>query len=221
MRQIITILIACFTSLICSAQVKNVKKGDVLQVNGVKGIVFNVNEDGTHGQMMSVKAFRGKQNLYCVKSAYLKVISMLDENDGKANTDELFAYASAKGISLTNYPVYNWCKSLGDGWYIPSINQLKAFVNYWLGNTDVEVDWEEDENVNSVDDSMPHTKVVNNILLEAGGIPSLNGVFTSTLDASKKVDVFEYNKDDGKWKFYKINPMKLDAFCVGRAFYDF
>ena len=175
MRQIITILIACFTSLICSAQVKNVKKGDVLQVNGVKGIVFNVNEDGTHGQMMSVKAFRGKQNLYCVKSAYLKGISMLDENDGKANTDELFAYASAKGISLTNYPVYNWCKSLGDGWYVPSINQLKAFVNYWLGNTDVEVDWEEDENVNSVDDSMPHTKVVNNILLEAGGIPFLNG----------------------------------------------
>ena len=57
MRQIITFLIACFTSLICSAQVKNVKKGDVLQVNGVKGIVFNVNEDGTHGQMMSVKAF--------------------------------------------------------------------------------------------------------------------------------------------------------------------
>lgn len=161
MRQIITILIACFTSLICSAQVKNVKKGDVLQVNGVKGIVFNVYEDGTHGQMMSVKAFRGKQNLYCVKSAYLKGVSMLDENDGKANTDELFAYASAKGISLTNYPVYNWCKSLGDGWYIPSINQLKAFVNYWLGNTDVEVDWEEDENVNAVDDSMPHTKVVN------------------------------------------------------------
>lgn len=173
MRQIITILIACFTSLICSAQVKNVKKGDVLQVNGVKGIVFNVYEDGTHGQMMSVKAFRGKQNLYCVKSAYLKGVSMLDENDGKANTDELFAYASAKGISLTNYPVYNWCKSLGDGWYIPSINQLKAFVNYWLGNTDVEVDWEEDENVNAVDDSMPHTKVVNNILLEAGGIPFL------------------------------------------------
>lgn len=180
MRQIITILIACFTSLICSAQVKNVKKGDVLQVNGVKGIVFNVNEDGTHGQMMSVKAFRGKQNLYCVKSAYLKGISMLDENDGKANTDELFAYASAKGISLTNYPVYNWCKSLGEGWYIPSINQIKAFINYWLGNTDVEVDWEEDENVNAVDDSMPHTKVVNNILLEAGGIPFLNGVFTST-----------------------------------------
>lgn len=132
-----------------------------------------------------------------------------------------FCLCICKGISLTNYPVYNWCKSLGDGWYVPSINQLKAFVNYWLGNTDVEVDWEEDENVNSVDDSMPHTKVVNNILLEAGGIPFLNGVFTSTLDASKKVDVFEYNKDDGKWKFYKINPMKLDAFCVGRAFYDF
>lgn len=221
MRQIITIFIACFASLICSAQVKNVKKGDVLQVNGIKGIVFSVNEDGTHGQMMSVKAFRGKQDLYCVKSSFLKGVSMLDENDGKANTNELFAYASAKGVSLANYPVYNWCKSLGDGWYIPSINQIKAFVNYWLGNTDVEVDWEEDEEVSATDDSMPHTKVVNNILLEAGGIPFLNGVFTSTLDASKKVDVFEYNKDDGKWKFNKVNPMKIDAFCVGRAFYDF
>ena len=94
MRQIITILIACFTSLICSAQVKNVKKGDVLQVNGVKGIVFNVNEDGTHGQMMSVKAFRGKQNLYCVKSAYLKGISMLDENEGSKTRNKNCNYLS-------------------------------------------------------------------------------------------------------------------------------
>ena len=66
MRQIITILIACFTSLICSAQVKNVKKGDVLQVNGVKGIVFNVNEDGNHGQMIALRLL--EENRICIVS---------------------------------------------------------------------------------------------------------------------------------------------------------
>lgn len=223
MPRFIIICLSCIISLTSFAQIKNVKKGDILQVNGVKGIVFSVNEDGTHGQMMSVKAFRGKKDLYCTKYSYLNELSMLNENDGKANTLELFTYVSSNAIPLSNYPVYNWCKSLGDGWYIPSINQLKSFVNYWLGNTDVEVDWEEDEDVSSdtSDDSIPHTKVVNNILLEAGGIPFLNGVFTSTLNERKKVDVFDYCKDDGTWKFNKVNPMKIDAFCVGRAFYDF
>lgn len=223
MYRYIIIFITCIISLASFAQVKDVKKGDILQVNGIKGIVFSVNEDGTHGKMMSVKAFRGKKDLYCVKSSFLKELSMSDENDGKVNTLELFTYASTNGIPLTNYPVYNWCKSLGEGWYIPSINELKSFVNYWLGNTDVEVDWEEDEDSSSKssDDTTPHTKVVNNILLEAGGIPFLNGVFTSTLNNSKKVDVFDYNKDDGKWKFNKVNPMKIDAFCVGRAFFNF
>lgn len=223
MRKSTFIFIAFFITLICNAQVSGVKKGDVLQVRGVKGIVFNVNAEGTHGQMMSVKAFRGQDRLYCSSPSRLSGLSMLDENDGKANTQEVFDYAASKHIPLSDYPVYNWCKSLGEGWYIPSINQMKAFVNYWLGNTDVEVDWEEDEEieVSSSDDSMPHTKVVDNILLDAGGIPFLNGVFTSTLSKGKKVDLFQYNKTDGKWKFVKVSTREIDSFCVGRAFFDF
>lgn len=207
----------------CSAQFKDVKIGDILQVNGVKGIVFNVNEDGTHGQMMSVKAFRARKNLFCIKSSYLKRLSMTSETDGKQNTANLFSYCSANGIPLTAFPVFDWCRNLGEGWYIPSILQLKTVVNYWLGNTSVEVIWDEDEEEfeKKIDDSLPHTKQVNEKLLNAGGIPFLNGVFSSTLDKNKKVDVFEYKKEDGKWLFKKVNPMKIDAFCVGRAFYDF
>ena len=223
MYRILITLVACAVSAICNAQLKDVKPGDILQINGVKGIVFRVNEDGTHGQMMTVKAFRGKKDLYCSKSSYLKEVSMQDENHGAANTSELLAYAASKGIGLSNYPVYNWCKSLGNGWYIPSVNQLKLFVNYWVGNTDVEVDWEEDgeSSTDTVEETLPHTKQVNAKLLEAGGTPFLNGVFTSTLNEDKKVEVFYYNKDDGKWEFKQLNPMKIDAFCVGRAFFDF
>ena len=221
MKKSLLIIITIFTSLFSHAQYRDVKIGDILTINGVKGIVFNVNEDGTHGQIMSVKAFRAKKYLFCSKSSYIKNLSMTSETDGKQNTQELYAFCAANNIPLVNFPVFNWCKSLGDGWYIPSILQLKSFVNYWLGNFEVAVSWEEDEEDIVIDDSVPHTKIVNTALLEAGGIPFLNGVFSSTLDNKHKVDVFEYNKEDGKWKFKKVNPMKIDKFCVGRAFYDF
>lgn len=221
MKKILFIAITILASLVCSAQYKGVKIGDIITINGVKGIVFNVNEDGTHGQIMSVKAFRAKKDLFCSKSSYLKNLSMTNETDGKQNTQELYAFCSSNNIPLANFPVFNWCKSLGDGWYIPSIVQLKSFVNYWLGNYEVAVSWEEDEEDIIFDDSVPHTIMVNTALLEAGGIPFLNGVFSSTLDNKHKVDVFEYNKEYGKWNFKKVNPMKIDKFCVGRAFYDF
>lgn len=197
------------------------KVGDILSVNGVKGIVFNVNEDRSHGQMMSVKAFRAPKDLFCTKSSHLKGLTMLSEKDGQKNTNELYSYCEENSIPLTIFPVFNWCKTLGQGWYIPSILQLKDFINYWLGNKNVAIEWDEDEEEVISDDSKPHTQLVNRTLLEAGGIPFLNGVFSSTLDDKQKVDVFEYNKEDGKWKFKKTNPMKVDKFCTGRAFYDF
>lgn len=197
------------------------KVGDILSVNGVKGIVFNVNEDRSHGQMMSVKAFRAPKDLFCTKSSHLKGLTMLSKKDGQKNTNELYSYCEENSIPLTIFPVFNWCKTLGQGWYIPSILQLKDFINYWLGNKNVAIEWDEDEEEVISDDSKPHTQLVNRTLLEAGGIPFLNGVFSSTLDDKQKVDVFEYNKEDGKWKFKKTNPMKVDKFCTGRAFYDF
>lgn len=217
---IIYILFVCAFNL--SAQVVNVEKGDVLVVNGVKGIVFSVDESGCHGTMMSLKAFRGEDNLFCSKTSLLKQLSMESTTDGIANTQELFSFISANNIDIEYFPVFNWCKTLGSGWYIPAIEQLKAFVNFWLGNEDLEVDWDEDELVQlNNDDAMPHTKKINNIIMKEGGIPFLNGVFSSTLSKNKKIDVFNYNKADGSWTFSSKNPKRIDKYSVGRAFYDF
>lgn len=210
-------------SALSYAQLQGVKAGDVLELRGVRGIVFEVNDEGTHGKMMSVDGFRGAKDLYCSKASHLKKIDMQSETDGSANTKALFDYASANGISLSEFPVYQWCKSLGEGWYIPSVGELKLFINYWLGNTDTEEDWDEDEEVNvpSDNDDVVHTKKVDRILLDAGGIPFINGVFTSTIGKGRKVDVFNHDKKAGKWMFTKTAPMDIDKFCVGRAFYNF
>lgn len=222
MKKLFSVLVFLIYTSNLFAQVSDVKKGDILVINGVKGIVFSVDETGCHGTMMSIKAFRGKDNLFCSKTSLLRKLSMASSTDGKANTEELISYVSSKGLDLAEFPVFNWCKSLGEGWYIPSIEQLKMFVNYWLGNEDLEVDWDEDESSQSEEaDDIPHTKKINNLIMNEGGIPFLNGVFSSTLSADKKVDVFEYNKVDGSWTFSSKSPNKIDKFSVGRAFYDF
>lgn len=222
MKNILLLYILFICALNLCAQVVDVEKGDILVINGVKGIVFSVDETGRHGTMMSLKAFRGENNLFCSKPSLLKQLSMNSTTDGMANTQELFTYISANNIDIECFPVFNWCKTLGSGWYIPAIEQLKVFVNFWLGNEDLEVDWEEDEPIQvKEDDKIPHTKKINNIIMREGGTPFLNGVFSSTLSKDKKIDVFNYSKADGSWEFSSKNPKKIDKYSVGRAFYDF
>lgn len=213
------ILIVISNSLF--AQFNGVKRGDVLNINGVKGIVFSVNEDGNHGTIMSVKAFRGAENLYCSKGSIIKGINMSDTQDGKKNTCAVFEFSKVHHAPMSVFPVFKWCQSLGEGWYIPSVEQLKQFVNYWLGNYVEEEDWDEESEVDEQPEGFSHKKEVNRILLDAGGIPFLNGVFTSTKDKKGKVYVFQYDKEKDFWEFECLNPMKIDKGCVGRAFYDF
>lgn len=208
-------------SITLSAQVQNIKKGDVLVVNGVKGIVFQVDDSGCHGRMMSVNAFRRPKNLFCTKLSRLKNVDMSSCTDGKLNTENLFKHAASQRISLSEFPVFKWCKELGPGWYIPSVEQLRGFIMYWFGTDEVEENWEEDDESPVEMDDHPQNKIVNEILLNAGGIPFLNGVFTSTMHNKGCIDLFKYDKESGKWEFVQVNPMKIDAFSVGRAFYDF
>ena len=210
-----------FLSITLFAQVQNVKKGDVLVVNGVKGIVFKVDDTGCHGRMMSVNAFRAPKNLFCTKSSRLKNVDMSSSTDGKLNTENLFNYVVLEQLSLSDFPVFKWCKGLGPGWYIPSVEQLRGFIMYWLGTDNVEEDWEDDDESPVEKDDRPKNEIVNEILLKAGGIPFLNGVFTSTLQNKGRIDLFKYDKESGTWEFVQVNPMKIDAFSVGRAFYDF
>ena len=211
------IVVSSFTNKI-NAQYQ---KGDVLDINGVKGIVFQVDESGSHGKIMSVKAFRGRKNLYCSKSSFLKDIPMDSTDDGYLNTKKLFEHVVDKNISIDEFPVYKWCASLGAGWYIPSIDELKEFINYWLGNEVEEVDWDNEDIEEEEIDDVSHKQKVNNVLLESGGVPFLNGVFTSTKSDKDKVHVYVYDRQKDYWEFVLLSPMKMDSYTVGRAFYKF
>lgn len=215
------LLCVCCLPMAAYAQFSDVRKGDILEINGVKGIVFSVDENREHGTMMSIRVLRGKKNAWCAKSKYASGLTMSSRTDGKANTDEVFRFVDVNGIDLSEFPAFEWCRSLGEGWYIPAVGQLEQFVNYWLGNEN-ELDWDEDsETDNIIDESIPQPKLVNRKILEAGGIPFLNGVYTSTKDSNGKIYIYTYNSKGNWWKFYRRDPMNTDLMTVGRAFYDF
>ena len=134
------------------AQFSDVKQGDIIDINGTKGLVFQVDESGSHGKAMSIQCLRGVKNSWCNdKKLGEQLPSMSDENDGFANTKALLDFARANG-KLSNFPVFEWCTKLGEGWYVPSVKELEAFVNYWLGNEQT-LDWDdEEETENSLND---------------------------------------------------------------------
>lgn len=60
---ILSLLSMC--CVMAHAQYSNVSVGDILDFNGVKGIVYQVNETGSHGTVMSINCLRGIKDSWC------------------------------------------------------------------------------------------------------------------------------------------------------------
>jgi hypothetical protein len=217
-------LIACFClcSLTASAQYTDVRKGDIIEIDGIKAIVWQVDETGQHGCAMSVKALRGVDDAWCKnKEVADRLPVMNDDSDGLANTQALCVFAEKDGIPLADFPAFEWCKQLGPDWYIPSVKELEGFINFWVGN-EQDMDWNiDDETEQALDNERPYYKQVNNKMLDAGGISFINGVFTSTINADGKVYVFSFNRKKNTWSFHKRNPLRVGKYMVARAFHRF
>ncbi len=48
---------------------------------------------------------------------------------GKENMQNVINYCKEKGISMEEYfPTFAWAKNLGEGWYIPGVNEFKLYI---------------------------------------------------------------------------------------------
>ena len=214
--------IICLLSMCCviaHAQHSNVSVGDIIDINGVKGIVFQVDETGSHGTAMSISCLRGVGDSWCSDGKLAKRMPQTsDENDGYQNTLSVLDFAKSNN-ALSKFPVFKWCAELGEGWYVPSLKELEAFVNFWLGNNQ-DIDWDSEEET-QIDNTKPYYKQINMKIVEAGGIPFLNGVFTSTVNEEGKVYVFWFDRQKNTFSFKKQSKDNLSKYFVGRAFIKF
>ena len=103
------------------------KVGDLYDVDGVKGLIFRVNEDGQSGLIVSLTESQTK----LAWSTELVVTNATSRKNGAENCEKIMAIADWS----SKYPAFVWCKSLGDGWYIPSVNELRELLIIGSSNT--------------------------------------------------------------------------------------
>lgn len=99
--------------------------GDIYDKAGLKGIVIRVDNTGQHGVIMSVKKcskkwLRDSDDKFETAAFY--------EDDGEKNMKAIEDYLAETGKNWDIFPFFEWCRSLGDGWYAPSSDELKDIL---------------------------------------------------------------------------------------------
>lgn len=96
------------------------KVGDMYNQNGVKGVVVKVDATGQHGVIMSLE---GSKEKWTSDKKFDFETNAFYEDDGQKNMEVIAKYVESGKASWSDFPVLNWARSLGEGWYIPSKNE--------------------------------------------------------------------------------------------------
>lgn len=124
--------------------------GDIVDFNGTKGYVYKVSSNGRHGMAVSISDFQVKK--WCTDKAIVKkVIEGTTIDDGVKNMEAYEQTAKAAGKDMAIYPAFEWAQSLGQGWYIPSIKELKELLEILVTAPAGEEDNSEGDDEESVD----------------------------------------------------------------------
>lgn len=97
----------------------NVDLKNAEEVAKIKGIVFSISDGGYHGKIVSLKEGSGLQ-----WSLSGTVDHTDDPDDGAVNAATIKTLEDQDATSI-QYPAFEWAESLGEGWYIPALNELK------------------------------------------------------------------------------------------------
>ena len=100
-------------------EVKTYRVGDYYDDGSKQGVVFEVTGDGLHGKIVSLDQTK---DLWCTEEQYEKeiIVGTPSYSDGKANTNRVMARADS-----ANYTAVKWCRTKGQEWYLPSIEELE------------------------------------------------------------------------------------------------
>ncbi|WP_294555905.1 hypothetical protein [uncultured Bacteroides sp.] len=103
---------------------------DFYNKDDVKGIVIEITDGGYHGKILSLDEIRCKFYVKDTDSSPLGN-DILDSEDGEENQEKFLENLKRTECNLADFPAYQWCVSKGDGWYLPSkeeLMQLKALI---------------------------------------------------------------------------------------------
>lgn len=103
------------------------KLGTLYSDNGVSGVIFWVDENQPNAGKIVSGA--GTQIKWGTASTYTWAPD-IDTDNGAANHEYVL---NVEGSSAEAYPAVYYCKNLGDGWRLPTVNELHALAKTYYG----------------------------------------------------------------------------------------
>lgn len=100
--------------------VKTYQVGDFYDDGTKQGVVFEVSEDGHHGKIVSLEQ---SEQRWCSEAEDDKGIKTgaTDRRNGMTNQRKIEQINNWRN----KYPAFAWCADLGEGWYLPVIEELQ------------------------------------------------------------------------------------------------
>ena len=125
MKKILSLLLVAFMAIGVNAGNGNktvtggpYKVGDYYNDGTKEGIVFVVYDGGYHGKIVSVDESKEQ---WAVDAVWQNATHATSKGGGMDNMNKIKKLPNWK----SNYPAFAWCASLGEGWYLPAIDELK------------------------------------------------------------------------------------------------
>ena len=107
--------------------------GDLYDRDGVKGVVCIVSDEGTHGLVISLEQIHLTWSEF--RKPDLRTVGAGNRTDGEENMRTVEAYIAANGLSWDDFPAFKWCREQGEGWYLPSIDELLTIGHNYNGGS--------------------------------------------------------------------------------------
>lgn len=121
------------SGLAASPAPRQYEVGDYYERGDVRGVVFQVEEEGWHGTIISLDEIMLP---WCVfRKADAFATGADDLKDGMANMEALERYIAAHGLSWADFPAFEWCRGQGEGWYLPSIDEMLVVGHCYNGGS--------------------------------------------------------------------------------------
>lgn len=94
--------------------------GDYYKSDDKEGVVFWVDETGTHGKIISLDQASLQ---WCTDKQFALAISTkaTNEQEGIKNTNRVM-----RRSDYEEYPAFTWCRNKGKEWYLPTVAELKT-----------------------------------------------------------------------------------------------
>ena len=105
--------------------------GQYYDYNGMQGIVFATYDDGAHGLIVSLDEVMIEWSTF--RKEALCTVGTTDQHDGAKNMEIVADYIAKNNLTWDHFPAFKWCRDKGEGWYLPSIDELLRLGNNYNG----------------------------------------------------------------------------------------